>query len=765
MQCGVRSAGLILALLLTAVQARPAEDDGLPPPPPASVSLLGAAQQVGDDELQVFEPARPRTEADKRRSEARAWYMAGKIHEARGEVDEQQFEMALKAFRRAVELDPGAIDAYQALIPILYTRNARDEARQYALQAVGAGPRGYQIARGLAAIMARGETVAAAADLLREAIALDVLDPMGIEYLVVQRDLGLYLHMSEQPVEAAAAFRLVMEALLDTERTPPLTDEQRDELLGDAGTTYDEFGKAFLEAKLPDLAVRAFDEAAKHREGRPGIHSYNLAMVFRETGKPESGLEELRKYFDAQLQSKGRGAYELLKSLLTDLNRSEEVIPELERLFNDDPRNSFLAYFLADEYVLNDQLDKAAELYQKTLGSSTDPRGLIGLLEVYRRQHNGAELVTVLGKLYPQMPQAESDDDLQKLPTDVRNLVARYQSILEELAGDDDAMDSLLAAGRDRQQDGKIEIAESYMLGKMAIDADRRDDAVNFYELTISMLNRPTLDLYRELGGYLVDKKEFDKAVEVYRSGADHPAMQQSRFIFLYYLSYPLEYGGKTDEALQAIAEARGLQAENPLLQFQEAWIHYHAHHWETATEQFRTFIADHPDQLDMVRICQFSLSNIFVQQGDKEQGEQILEDVLKDDPENSQANNDLGYLWADQGKNLERARTMIEKALKAEPENPAYLDSMGWVLYRLDQFDDARRYLEQAIAIPDGEDSTILDHLGDCLDKLGDSDGAQTRWRRALEIEQEKSSPDEKLIKTIQEKLPKSDAAANSGS
>ena len=135
------------------------------------------------------------------------------------------------------------------------------------------------------------------------------------------------------------------------------------------------------------------------------------------------------------------------------------------------------------------------------------------------------------------------------------------------------------------------------------------------------------------------------------------------------------------------------------------------------------------------------------------EEGERILEDVLKEDSENTQANNDLGYLWADQGKNLKQARAMIEKAIEAEPDNPAYLDSMGWVLFKLGQYQEAHKFLKQASEHEDGEDSTIFDHLGDSLVKLGKTQEAQDAWQKALELEQDKKHPSEKLLKSLLEK------------
>jgi tetratricopeptide (TPR) repeat protein len=728
---------------------------------PASGDLRLKPLQPGDEELEPLQPRQLPSPDDERRAAARTWFMTGRIHEARGASNPAEFDRALAAYRRTLELDPAAIEVYQSLVPILYTRNSKDESRKYALQAAGHSEAGFQIVRGLAAIMVRGDSLADAAGILKEALKLSSLEPQGITALVLHRDLGIYLHMSEHAADAAESFRLVMEAL-GPGRQPPLTDEQRTQLLGDdPGPTYDEFGKTFLDAKLPDLAVAAFDEAAKHRQGRPGIHSFNLALVFRETGKPEEALAELDKYFEAQLQSKGRGAYQLLKDLLSDLKRESELVPRLEKLAEQDPRNSALSYFLADAYLGADQVEEADELFRKTMGSSTDPRGLLGMMSVHRRRNEPRELLKVLGQLYPQMPEFETEDDLQKLPEDVRELVERFTAEREALVKDQTAMDALMSAGRELQQgdNPQIETAQAYVLGKLAVQAERTEDAINFYKLTISMVNEPTPNLYRELGEYLIDKKEYKQASEVFREGADHPALQPVRWVFLYFLTYALEFQGETAEALKVIAEARGSQPDNPQLHFQEAWINYHAERWDKAEELFKDVIAAYPEESRLVRNAQFSLSNIYVQQGDKVRGEKILEDVLKEDPEDTQANNDLGYLWADQGKNLEQARTMIEKALKEEPDNAAYLDSMGWVLYRLEQYEEARKYLEQAASKPNGQDATILDHLGDSLDKLGLREEAVKSWQKAVQLEREKPRPDDELVKKIEQKIP-ADAA-----
>ena len=52
--------------------------------------------------------------------------------------------------------------------------------------------------------------------------------------------------------------------------------------------------------------------------------------------------------------------------------------------------------------------------------------------------------------------------------------------------------------------------------------------------------------------------------------------------------------------------------------------------------------------------------------------------------PDFSEAMNYLGYMWAERGVNLSRAKELIDKAVKLEPKNAAYPDSLAWVLSSL---------------------------------------------------------------------------------
>ena len=134
--------------------------------------------------------------------------------------------------------------------------------------------------------------------------------------------------------------------------------------------------------------------------------------------------------------------------------------------------------------------------------------------------------------------------------------------------------------------------------------------------------------------------------------------------------------------------------------------------------------------------------------------GEEVLERIYKENPDDISVCNDLGYLYADQGKKLKQAEMMIRKAVAAEPENAAYLDSMGWVLFKLGKFKEAVVSLEKASKLPAGADTTIWDHLGDCYDRLKEPKKAISAWKQALKYAQDNPRQDKKILARIQQKL-----------
>ncbi|MEO8430906.1 MAG: tetratricopeptide repeat protein [Acidobacteriota bacterium] len=142
----------------------------------------------------------------------------------------------------------------------------------------------------------------------------------------------------------------------------------------------------------------------------------------------------------------------------------------------------------------------------------------------------------------------------------------------------------------------------------------------------------------------------------------------------------------------------------------------------------------------------QFRLASSLERGGSPAEAEKIFLKMLDAKPNDAATMNYLGYMWADRGENLERARNLLEKAVAREPRNGAYRDSLGWADFRLGNFAAAEKNLMEAQR-REPDDSTIEEHLGDLADRQGRADEAVRHFERSLTLK-----PDEPA--KVQEKL-----------
>lgn len=131
-----------------------------------------------------------------------------------------------------------------------------------------------------------------------------------------------------------------------------------------------------------------------------------------------------------------------------------------------------------------------------------------------------------------------------------------------------------------------------------------------------------------------------------------------------------------------------------------------------------------------------FQLGSTYERNKDYPQAVKYFEKCLQMDPDFAEALNYLGYMWAERGENLDRAKAMIEKAVKQEPDNAAFLDSMAWVLYKQNKPQPALEWMQKAMKHVEEEDPTLYDHLGDIYSSLKDYSKAREAWQKSIKIE-----------------------------
>lgn len=134
---------------------------------------------------------------------------------------------------------------------------------------------------------------------------------------------------------------------------------------------------------------------------------------------------------------------------------------------------------------------------------------------------------------------------------------------------------------------------------------------------------------------------------------------------------------------------------------------------------------------------AKFRLASSLERAGTTAEAEAVFLELLEERPNDAATQNYLGYMWADSGVELERAKQLLERAVAREPRNPAYLDSLGWLYFRMGRLESAEKNLREA-ARREPTDPTIVEHLGDLEMKQGDVEDAIRHWETALDLKSE---------------------------
>lgn len=686
-----------------------------------------AAAPFGIDEVEPFVPLHPRTADDRQALDALRDYVT-----ARALEDRRQPREALALLEKALTESPESVAILRRLGAINFMMSRNDEALKYARKVLEVDPGDTATLVRLVEFYTRRNDAAGAEGVLRTTLENPRLDRHSAGYLLIERYLGeLYAGRLSQPEKAADAFARVVEGL-DEKAANKLTPADQRRILGaDEASAYARFGEVFLATKRYDLAIRAFRRGLAYDPGHEELPRL-LARALLKAGQPEPALATLEPLLKRQPQ--GREPYELLAEVLAALNRGDEILPRLEAAAKNDAKNAPLQYLLADRYRQNGQREKADELYRRLLTALPDPQGFGALSASLLREKKTDELIKLLGDAFAK------PDALQAV-----------QPQIEAIANDPDYVEEMLDAALKLQEADppKLSRESRLVLAYIANKAGKLPKLVPIQRRALQQDPSPRafrelwLDLYRG-GQYAEAAGTLDEMVAKYpeeRTSQILAAIAQSRAL-----------AGNLEGSLAAAEEVLKLDANDQEGLRLKGFILGRLGRNDEAIAFYKTLLERFPNDLEVQKRAHSGLSVIYVNMDQLEKGEQELEILYQREPDDPGINNDLGYLYADQGKKLDQAEAMIRKAIAEEPENPAYLDSLGWVLFKQGKAQEALPPLEKAAAA-ETVDATILDHLGDIYFKLKELKKAETSWKKAEQIAGSSTPPDRRLAE-IRRKL-----------
>ena len=448
--------------------------------------------------------------------------------------------------------------------------------------------------------------------------------------------------------------------------------------------------RRFLQQGKTDRALKLLDRVAE-RPDAPGelhaLHGVALTSVGRTA-------EALKAYMRAAERPQVIVAvYQAVVRILADDRRTAEALPLLIRARKSFATEPGSLLDIADLYRVIGSADARWQVQAKAAALEV-------LAQVRSLKPEDPALALRLSDRYAQLGQA---DQAESVLRELQERAPRNSAAVSRLAELYLRSGRIPEASRQLEALRKIDPANPvtyYFLGVVALEEKQFERARNHFERAI-LINPGLEPAHTDLAVALLSLLRPEEAVSVLdRARKEVPP------------SFRIEY-------LSGVARSQ-------LKRFDQALEAYSAAEKLGSTNQ--PPLTDHR--------FYFQVGALLERKGDETKSIEYLEKALELKPDYDDALNHLGYMWAEKGKNLPKARAMIEQALKAEPENPAYMDSMGWVLFKLGKHSEALDWLLKARQRMTEPDATVLDHVGDAAAACARWDLAREAWAASLKVE-----------------------------
>jgi tetratricopeptide (TPR) repeat protein len=126
-----------------------------------------------------------------------------------------------------------------------------------------------------------------------------------------------------------------------------------------------------------------------------------------------------------------------------------------------------------------------------------------------------------------------------------------------------------------------------------------------------------------------------------------------------------------------------------------------------------------------------FELGALMEKAGDLKGAIENMRQAIEINPLHSNAHNFLGYIYALEGRDFDRALGHLKKALTIQPRNGYFLDSLGWIYFKKGDSEKALAQIKKALIYTD-PDPVLYDHLGDILFSLKNYNEATGAWKNS---------------------------------
>lgn len=253
-------------------------------------------------------------------------------------------------------------------------------------------------------------------------------------------------------------------------------------------------------------------------------------------------------------------------------------------------------------------------------------------------------------------------------------------------------------------------------------------------------LNPKLLDVLSQIVTIYAGRKDFAKALEI--CDRQLAAQKDSPFhqAFIHNMKGRLYAAQKMDHEAENAFQSAILAYPN-LAQpyFGLAQIYLRRRETDKAIGQYNAMLEKNPDMVGPHML----LGTLYEALKNPDLSEKHYREVLRIDSGFAPAANNLAFMLAEKGENLDEALSLAQIAKEKLPEDPSVMDTLGWVYYKRGLYDSAISELAESMEkMPNN--ASIQFHLGMAYYKKGVTDKAKTYLQNSLNLDSKHPDADE---------------------
>ena len=480
-----------------------------------------------------------------------------------------------------------------------------------------------------------------------------------------------------------------------------------------------EVGDFFLRAKELDLALKEFQAGMDHHSKETKEKAVYQKRMIEVLVMQDRKLEATNVLNDILKENpKDDEAMAIRASLLLvngNRDQIQNAINDLQTVVSRMPENPVVRYNLGRAQMAKGNTQQAKIQFEEALKLRPDyllPR--IAMAQIMQQQGDFGKVVQAAGEILnydPQNLQAKllrtraliGMGEAKQARTELMTIVAQYPNVWEarlQVAALDlseknykaaeDTFRAMYAQTKDSR--ALMGLTETY------VTQGQFDNAIKILKDEVDKAPDRS-DYYVAMGNIAVRAKYFDQAIADYQKALDKFPRSADVWIRM---GETQRLKGDIEGAKASFTKAKDLAPTNitPYLE----------------------------------------LALIYDAAGQRELARPMYEQILKIQPDHPIALNNLAYMLAESGADLDQALTMAQRAKQKMPQDSNVADTLGWIYIKKNLADSAIGIFSELVRAEPGK-STYHYHLAMALAQKGDKIAAKKELEAALK---EKPAKDE---------------------